>query len=153
MIANLEIESLSRLAVTDPIVDLRMQDSEVKRRTGFRSKEALLSYIFVVCDGDIKTVQMRSSSLTWFEEWFMHFEHEWGRPTPRWEDVVAVFGVHPREATTIFDQKIDMEIRTQQSWPPYASYNEDLLLCNTKKWGNKYNDEHPVMWDMTNIPA
>ena len=141
------------LSEMDPIVDLRMRDSEVKRRTGFRSKEVLLSYIFVVCDGDIKTVQMRSSSLTWFEEWFMHFEHEWGRTTTRWEDVIAVFGVHPREATTIFDQKIDMEFRTQQSWPPYASYNEDMLLRNSKKWGNKYDDERPIMWDMTNLPA
>ncbi|KAL7426167.1 hypothetical protein ACHAXH_000246 [Discostella pseudostelligera] len=70
----------------------------------------------------------------------MHFEHQWSRTTTRFEDILAVFGIHPREATTIFDQKIDMEIRTQQSWPPYASYNEDLLLCNTKKWGNKYND-------------
>ena len=143
----------AHLSDMGPIVDLRMRDSEVKRRTGFRTKEDLLSYIFVVCDGDINTVQMRSSSLTWFEEWFMHFEHEWGRTTTRWDDIIAVFGVHPREATTIFDQKTDMEFRTQQSWPPYASYNEDLILRNTKKWGNKYDDERPVMWDMTNIPA
>ena len=88
---------------------------------------------------------MRLSSVTWFEEWFMFFEHEWGRTATRWEAVIAVFGVHPREATMIFDQKTDMEFLTQQSWPPYASYNEDILLRNSKKWGNKYDDEHPIM--------
>lgn len=41
------------LSDVDPIADLQMRDSDVKRRTGFRSKEALLCYVFVVCDGDL----------------------------------------------------------------------------------------------------
>ena len=140
-------------AKEDPIVDLHTPDSEVKRRTGFSCKECLLSYIFVVCDGDINTVELRSSSLTWYEEWFMHFEIQWGRTLTRLDDTVAVYGIHRRDATVIMEHKIDMEFLAQQSWPPYASYTEDLLLRNRKKWGNKYNDERPIMWDMTNIPA
>lgn len=34
----------------------------------------LLSYVMVVCDGDISTVTYRVSSLRFFEEWMLYFE-------------------------------------------------------------------------------
>jgi hypothetical protein len=40
----------------------------------------------------------------------------------------------------------------QQSWPVYASYEEDKEL-RKNKWGMKYENERIVMWDMTNIDA
>ena len=64
-----------------------------------------------------------------------------------------MYGIHFREADKIFDEKFAQERIAHRSWPLYASYTEDLMLRNTKKWGNKYSEERPVMWDMTNLPA
>ena len=57
-----------------PKVDLYTTDEEVKHHTGFTCLSALFLYIFAICDGDIDHILKHSSSLTWFEEWFMHFE-------------------------------------------------------------------------------
>ena len=50
------------------------------------------------------------------------------------------------------DSKCNMEFVAYQRWPLYASYMEDMMR-NKKKWGGKYSEECPVMWDMANIPA
>lgn len=54
----------------EPLAHLGTSNSEVKRRTGFTSQEAMLSYIFVVCNGDGNIIKRCMSSLTWYEEWF-----------------------------------------------------------------------------------
>ena len=72
-----------------PTVTLGISDDEVKRRTGFRTKGAMLGYIFLICNGDIAVIQERHSSLTWFEEWFLSLEWTWGRTLTRWVDVAA----------------------------------------------------------------
>lgn len=76
----------------NPVVTLHISRSEVKRRTGFSNIKVLLTWIFIACNGDIDKISHRSSSMTWFEEWFMHFEYEWGRSLTRHEDVAAVYG-------------------------------------------------------------
>ena len=63
-------------AKAPPAVQLGMSNKEVKRRTGFPSEKALLTYIFVVCNGDISMIKDDgNSSLTWYEEWILHFEY------------------------------------------------------------------------------
>ena len=59
---------------SEPIVDLTIDDDEVKRRTGFISRDIMMIYIFIVCNGDVNVILSRSASLTWFEEWFAHLE-------------------------------------------------------------------------------
>ena len=51
-----------------PIVVPGVPDSEVKRRTGFPTEGAMLSYIFLVCNGDAELVKKWRTSLTWYEE-------------------------------------------------------------------------------------
>ena len=137
----------------NPVVTLRISRSEVKRRTGFSNIKALLTWIFIACNGDMEKISYRSSSMTWFEEWFMHFEYQWGRSMTRIEDVTAIYGIHPRDANAIITQKYLTEFIARVSWPMYASFKEDMILRDTLKWGDKYTDERPVMWDMTNLPA
>jgi hypothetical protein len=62
-----------------PRVDLKITDDEVKCRTGFNSLNSLLSYVFIMCDEDYALILKQSSSLTLFEEWFIHLEYKWGR--------------------------------------------------------------------------
>merc|ERR1712168_1700559 len=67
------------LSHREPYVKSGLQDSEIKRRTGFYSEQYLLGFITVICDGDSSIISQTHSSLTWYEEWFMYFEITWGR--------------------------------------------------------------------------
>ena len=96
---------------------------------------------------------MRSSSLTWYEEWFLHCEYQWGRALTRVSDVKAVYGVNRNNTVLdIASKKYDTELSALLSWPIYASYDEDVKT-RSAKWGQKYREQRPIMWDMTNIPA
>jgi hypothetical protein len=48
----------------EPIVDLTIDDDEVKRRTGYISLDTMLIYIFIVCNGDVNVILSRSTSLS-----------------------------------------------------------------------------------------
>jgi hypothetical protein len=136
-----------------PSVGLDISDNEVKRRTGFPNLTGLLSYIFVVCDGDVALMLKRESSLTWFEEWFMHFEYKWGRTLIRYWDATKVYGPKRGTLIKIVASKYQLESKTRMTWPAYASHQEDLKL-RKPKWNEKYSkDQRIVMWDMTNIEA
>ena len=138
-------------SVLPPTVGLDLSDEEVKRRTGFPTLGHLLSYIFIVCNGDIDVVMDRRSVLTWFEAWFMHFEFKWGRTLARAKDVSATYGPNPSVVRKEIALKYEIERRARDRWPTYATYDEDLRLRNEEKWGAKYNGLRPVMWDMANI--
>ena len=140
------------LANDEPIVNLTISDKEVFRRTGFVSLSALLAYVFVVSNSDIDTILHRTSSLTWFEEWFLHFEYNHGRTMTRYDDIQAVYGVQREEAVHVVNDKYNTEYIALESWPTYASYKEDMTLRCKEKWA-QYNNSRPIMWDMTNVSA
>eukprot|EP00956_Cyclotella_meneghiniana_P040674 scaffold202164_cov66-Cyclotella_meneghiniana.AAC.2 len=138
----------------EPTVVLGMCDKEVKRRTGFSSEVALLSYVFVVCNGHIETIQKRNSSLTWYEEWFMVFEYVWGKSLTRLVDVEKEYCIRKHIVESIISAKVDIAFRCLNSWPIYASYDEDVSLRERKqKWKTKWSKKRPVCWDMTDIVA
>jgi hypothetical protein len=56
-----------------------ISDGAVKARTGCVSMFSLLSFAVVVCNGDLVQMMKKESSMTWFEEWFLYFQWEWGR--------------------------------------------------------------------------
>jgi hypothetical protein len=50
-------------------------------------------HIFLLCVMVIITLMLRQeSSLTWFEEWFMHSEYKWGRTLTRYWDTKKLYG-------------------------------------------------------------
>lgn len=55
-----------------------LSDIEVHAQTGFASLMLLLSFIVVVCNGNITMMMQQEKLLTWFEEWFLYFQWEWG---------------------------------------------------------------------------
>lgn len=131
---------------------------QVKRRTGFPTEAAMLAYIIVVCGGDVTLIKSRCSSLTWYEEWFFHFEFKWGRTLTRWVDAQDAFDIKPMYLRQIHRRKLSLEKRAQERlWPKFLSYDEDVCLRNPK-WQLKYRERNgkkirPVMWDMTGIKA
>ena len=123
----------------------------VKRRTGFPDLSGLLSYIFVVCNGGVSLISKRESSLTWFEEWFMHFEYKWGRTLNRYWDAMKVYGPKREILMKIVAFKYELESKARERWPAYASQEEDLAL-RKPKWNEKYQrDQHEVKYAIHNL--
>ena len=124
-----------------PSVYLGMSDSEVKRQTGFPREIALLSYIFIVCNGDISIIKERKTSLTWYEEWFLHFEYKWGKSLTRLTVVSSTYRISWRYSEDIFNAKYDIEYCALLSWPMYAWYKEYVKMrSGNDTWKNKYMD-------------
>ena len=44
-----------------------------------RNFSLLYVVVVVVCNGDVVQMMKKESSMTWFEEWFLYFQCEWGR--------------------------------------------------------------------------
>jgi len=130
-----------------PKVTLDITDAEVHRRTGFKTRDHLLTYVSVVCNGDISKIMMRSTVLTWFEEWFA-----------RLIDLKAEYGPSVMDLRKMIQDKYSLEVGARDRWPTYVSHEEDCKLRKSK-WDEKYgkfDDKKSlrvVMWDMTNIPA
>lgn len=142
-----------KLAHDPPVLDLNIADSEVKRRTGFESLHTMLVYIFIVCNGDVAVVTKRNTSLTWFEEWFLHFEYKWGRTLSRLWDATKIYGPARRIIIKLIREKYDIESRSRSRWPVYVTHEEDIAI-RKPKWNDKYpRSQRIVMWDMTNIEA
>ncbi|EJK48707.1 hypothetical protein THAOC_32473 [Thalassiosira oceanica] len=141
-----------------PKVTLDITDAEVHRRTGFKTRDHLLTYVSVVCNGDISKIMMRSTVLTWFEEWFAHFEFKYGRTITRLIDLKAEYGPSVMDLRKMIQDKYSLEVGARDRWPTYVSHEEDCKLRKSK-WDEKYgkfDDKKSlrvVMWDMTNIPA
>ena len=141
-----------------PKVTLDISDADVHRRTGFKTKDHLLTYIIVVCNGDILKITRRRTVLTWFEEWCAHFEFKWGRTWSREIELQVEYGPQMKYMRQTVDGKYSLEVSARDRWPTYVTHEEDCKLRKSK-WDEKYGkfeDEKSlrvVMWDMTNISA
>ena len=110
-----------------PRVDLKtIKEEDVKERTGFVSKEALLIFIVIVSNGDMDTMGESNSLLTWFEEWFLYFKHVWGRDTPSWVVLNRIYGIG--QTKKVFVRKLRQVKVCCEGWPKYVLYDEDKSL-------------------------
>ena len=143
-------EILTEDVVVTKFTDLNNADSEVRRRTGFQNLDHLLAYTILLCNGDFEKMLDKKTRLTWFEEWIFFFEYEWGRTIGRWWDAEAAMKIGRQRLMIIFQNKLDMSKTCRDSWPRYASFDEDFCLMK-EKWKEKYEGERVVMWDDTNV--
>ncbi len=132
--------------------ELSNDNEEVKRRTGFTSFEHLLSYIVILCNGDLDKMAEKITSLTWLEEWFFFFEFVWGRSITRWVDAAAEYKTNKKRdlLTLIFRTKLKHAKMCRSSWPKYVSFKEDHMLTK-QKWADKFKGTRVIMWDDTNV--
>ena len=111
-----------------PIVTPQEEDDEVQRRTGFPTQKHLLTYIFILCNGDIDIIIDCPTVLTWYEKWFAHFEYKWGRTKTRMRDLSKTYGPHREHLQNMIANKYSIERRARNSWPRYVSMEEDEAL-------------------------
>ena len=127
-----------------PEVTTNTPDDEVKRRTGFQTMNHLLLYVFAACNGVHKRMVARDTILTWFEEWFFHFEYKWGRTITRLLDAKKIYGPDERYLRKVIVRKYAIERHAKLIWPMYASYAEDCEM-HRSKWNVKYIGVRVVM--------
>ncbi len=124
----------------------------IKESTGFKSLLHMLSYICVLCKGDLQIMFKTSSNLTWFEEWLLYFQIIWGKPLGRWVDAKNEHAKSMRRCRYVFDLKLrEISLKTRNDWPPYVTHTEDVAL-RKEKWNAVYGDDKRIiMWDNTAI--
>ena len=86
-----------------------LEDSEIKRRTGFMNERHMLSYITVICNGNFNGIGYSPSSLSWYEEWLLYLEMIWGKSIQRWIDASSYtnYELDSKQLRIIFDRKLD----------------------------------------------
>jgi hypothetical protein len=89
----------------------------------------MLTYIFIVCNGDAELVKQQHTPLTWYEEWFFHFEYKWVRMLTRWMDAAAKgsFGIQCKYLIEVCKKNLELERRARDSWPKFASFHELII--------------------------
>lgn len=130
-----------------------ISDARVKEDTGFMSKKLLLSYVIIICNGQLEDILRTHSSLNWFEEWYFYFEKVYRRKHQFVKQRIRDYGISTTTEQVIFKEKNNLAIRALFSWPRYASHEEDVALRDKKKWEGIISDnERVVMHDTTGIP-
>jgi hypothetical protein len=129
---------------------LTKNDREVRGRTGFKNLTLLLSYVAVVCNGDIMRMMKCESSLTWFEEWFLLFQWICGLETHRMESLTRTFKSNTTTIRMIIQRKTKQIKNTMEMWPKFVSISEDRALM-LNKWKSKYENMRILFWDNTNV--
>ena len=128
-------------------------DIEIQARTGFSSKFAAIAYIIViVCNGDVDVAVETSSQLTWFEEWMLFLQWEWGRQAINLRALAAGFKTNTTQLRRILARKLSFVLAARTRWPMFSSLEEQFHLSDPS-WRENYGDKRLIMWDDTNIPA
>ena len=72
----------------------------------------------------------------------------------RWVDAESDqhYGIKGGALRGVFDEKLRIILIARNSWPQYATYEEDKYL-RAEYWNQRYANERVVMWDNTNIPT
>ena len=127
-----------------------ISDGAVKARTGFVSMFSLLSFVVVVCNGDVVQMMKKKSSMTWFEEWFLFFQWEWGRESTTLTLLLDFFKMSESTIRRVLRHKLNAVLEARKRWPRFATLEEDVTLMSAW-WQNKYGTKRVILWDDTNI--
>jgi hypothetical protein len=133
-----------------PVVSLDLSNTDVKQRTGFSCISALLSFVAVVCNGDLETMHSKGSFLTWFEEWFFYLEWVCGREHASWRAASVHYGASASVLKGVFARKLKMVTDCICLWPRFVSVGEDVALMSDK-WKERYKGKRIIFWDNTNL--
>ena len=81
-----------------------------------------------------------------------YFEWIYGHTCQHQIDLQHHWGLHRNQLNKVRDSKLALEVAGLQSWPQFASFEEDHdPRKKTKRM--HYNGKRVIMWDMTNISA
>ena len=125
--------------------------TEIKRRTGYADISALLSFVVVVCGGEMDVIIKTCSKLTWLEEWILYLQYIYGHSIKRWVDYAKEYNLKMEYCRRIFRSKLEIVITARKRWPMYATHREDVLFRDSKWENDVGNDTRIIMHDNTNV--
>lgn len=111
----------------------------------------MISYICIVCNGDVGLMGQTVSSMTWLEEWYMFFERVYGRSVTRIVDCRIKYNISDPTICNVFITKLILALVCRARWPMFVTVQEDEALRNIK-WDSTYRGKRIIMWDNTDIP-
>lgn len=126
---------------------------EVKRLTGFRDLQAMLSFAAVVCGGDLERLTKRCTKMTWVEHWLLVFDFVWGRSKIRFQEFEKEYDCSDKTLRNALRQNLRMVLECRARWPMYASYDEDAKFRD-RSWDRHFDPETSnrlFLHDSTNI--
>jgi len=127
-----------------------LDDARVKSCTGFASKTLLLTYIGIACNGNTNAMQETTSSLTWFEEWYLYFDWIWGRESSSLSSLQSKYSISRRTVKRLLKAKKKVELEARSRWPLFVTLAEDQALMSDH-WKAEYPDRRIIFWDNTNV--
>jgi hypothetical protein len=150
--ARISVENLilKREKKTTYITWSSTTDKYIKMSTGFPSKASFISFICILCDGNIETIEKRVSSLTWYEEWLAYFQVIWCKHVTRWQDAEFKYTTSERTLRRIFDSKIEIHLKIRNKWPVFVTFKEDEQF-RKQHWNDEYKGRRLIMWDNTDV--
>ena len=133
-----------------PLVDFNTKDSEVQRRTGFKTLSQMIACVIVLCNGDFDRIRKRKTPLTWLEEWFIFLEWIYHQSLRRQWDFESTWGLDHHYLNDVKDCKAALTKAALLSWPRFPKYEEDVALRDPVKWVN-YKGCRVIMHDTSDI--
>lgn len=127
-----------------------LEDEHIKNDTGFRTKQLLICFIILICNGDVSLMTTTNTKLTWFEEWYFFFERIWAKANQRYCDSVRQYKKPENSLRKVYDNKMKILLKARRMWPMYVTMKEDETLRD-ERWNKHYKDRRVVMWDNTNV--
>jgi hypothetical protein len=121
----------------------------VRLQTCFPLLIVLLGFISVVCHGQTEEMIHCTTSLTWFEEWYLYYEVLHGKSLGRWFDVSDKYGISSTTCRNIYDNKLN-KLLSVQEWSWYVPFDKDKTYGKQDKW-EAYEGKRVIMFDNTNI--
>ena len=107
-IQNKKMKSEASIENKPVVTPKSLSPTDVKARNGFNNTIHLLSFVTIVCDGDMKEMTKTVTFLTWFEEWFSYFEYIYGRTVTTITSVAAMYQTNKVSMSVNIRSKIDL---------------------------------------------
>jgi len=140
---------------TEPCLEVAdLTPTEVHRWTGFCDLKTLLSFVAVICDGNLETMMQQTTVMTWLEEWIFVEEFAYGRTRIRWQDFESDWKKNDKSLWRVLHDKMKLILQARRNWPMYATVEEDLDLrdASWEQYFPKSDKHRVVMHDNTDVP-
>jgi len=115
---------------------------ETKMRTGFDDIHELLSFVAIVCCGDIAVMTKSVLFLSWLEEWLFYCEMMYGHSGMRWIDYARSYKISKKVLRRVFKHKLALVIEARHHWPIYATHEEDVMF-RKNGWNDFFDSMEP----------
>ena len=82
----------------------------------------MLSFVIIVCGGNMYVITTSCSKLTWLEELVLYLEYVFGHSISRWSDYEKEYDLHENSCRCVLWSKLTIVVSARKRWPMYATH-------------------------------